>query len=210
MSLPPNSYVEVLTSHVMVLGGGDFGKWLGYEARTHVSELRALIKRPQRWSSHCGSVETNLTSIHKNTGSIPGLAQWVKGSSVAVSCGVGHRHGSDLALLWLWCRLAATAPIEPLAWAPPHASGAALKRQKKKKKERSQRAVSSLQPCKETVCKRLPLALAQGASADTKCACALTFDFSASRAMRRKKKFLWFIGHFVLVFYYGSLGVLLW
>ena len=30
------------------------------------------------WSSHCGSVEMNLTSIHDDTGSILGLAQWVK------------------------------------------------------------------------------------------------------------------------------------
>ena len=29
------------------------------------------------------------------------------------------------ALLWLWCRLAATAPIGPLAWEPPYAAGAA-------------------------------------------------------------------------------------
>ena len=40
----------------------------------------------------------------------------------------------DPALLWLWCRLAATAPISPLAWEPPHTMGAALRRQKKKKK----------------------------------------------------------------------------
>ena len=41
-----------------------------------------------------------------------------------------HRHGSDLALLWLW--LAAVAPVGPLAWKPPFAVGAALKRQKTK------------------------------------------------------------------------------
>ena len=48
-----------------------------------------------------------------------------------MSCGVGHRHGSDLAWLWLWQRPAATVPIRPLAWEPPYAVGVALKRQKK-------------------------------------------------------------------------------
>ena len=70
---------------------------------------------------------TNPTRNHEVSGSVPGLAQWVKGSGVAVSCGVGLRHGSDPALLW---RPAATAPIQPLAWEPPYATGAALKRQK--------------------------------------------------------------------------------
>ena len=41
-----------------------------------------------------------------------------------------------LALLWLWCRPAATALIQPLAWEPPCAAGAALKKAKKKKKEK--------------------------------------------------------------------------
>ena len=52
-----------------------------------------------------------------------------------MSCGVGHRPSSGLALLWLWCRLAAVAPIRPLAWEPPHASGVALKKKKKKQKQ---------------------------------------------------------------------------
>jgi len=45
-----------------------------------------------------------------------------------LSCGVGRRRSSDLVLLWLWHRLAATALIRPLAWEPPYALGMALKR----------------------------------------------------------------------------------
>ena len=51
-----------------------------------------------------------------------------------MSCGVGRRCGSDLVLLWLWCRPAAAAPTSPLAWELPHTAGAALTSQKKKKK----------------------------------------------------------------------------
>ena len=49
-----------------------------------------------------------------------------------MSCGVGHRGGWDLALLRLWCRPATAALIRLLAWEPPYAMGAALKRHKKK------------------------------------------------------------------------------
>ena len=51
-----------------------------------------------------------------------------------MSCGVGRKCGSDLALLWLWRRLVATAPIRPLAREPPNATEAALEKTKKKKK----------------------------------------------------------------------------
>ena len=74
-----------------------------------------------------GSAEMNLTSIHEDAGLIPGLAHLVKGSGVALSCGVGRRYRSDLRLWWLWCRLAATALIRPPAWEPPYAVGVALK-----------------------------------------------------------------------------------
>ena len=70
-------------------------------------------------------------------GVIPGIAQWVMDPVLPLICGVGHRHGLDLALLWLWHRKAATAPTQPLAWESPHAKGAALERKDKKKKKNS-------------------------------------------------------------------------
>ena len=61
-----------------------------------------------------------------------------------MSCGVGCRHGLDHTLLWLWRRPAAVAPIQPLAWEPPNAVGATLKRQKKKKRERKREQTSEI------------------------------------------------------------------
>ena len=53
-----------------------------------------------------------------------------QGSGIALSCGGGHRCGSDPILLSLWP--AATAPVQPLARDVPYAASAALKRKKKK------------------------------------------------------------------------------
>ena len=52
-----------------------------------------------------------------------------------MSCGVGRRRSSDPTLLWLWRRPVATAPIGPLAWELPHASGAALEKAKRQTKQ---------------------------------------------------------------------------
>ena len=71
----------------------------------------------------------NPASILGGSGSIPGLAQWVKDlSGAARSCGEDCRRGWDPMWLWLWCRPAAVVPIGPLAWDPPYATGAALKK----------------------------------------------------------------------------------
>ena len=77
---------------------------------------------------------TNPTGNHEVFGfdPWPHLVSW--GSGIAVSCGGGCRHGSDLVLLWLWCRPVATAPIRPLAWEPSYATGAALEMAKRQNK----------------------------------------------------------------------------
>ena len=73
--------------------------------------------------------ETNLTSVHENAGSIPGLNQRVMDGAVIVGC----RCSSEPEVLWLWCRPAAEAQIPPLAWEFPYVAGMALKSKKQNK-----------------------------------------------------------------------------
>ena len=49
------------------------------------------------------------------------------------NCSIGQRWSSDMALLRLWCRLAAISPRRPLACELPYAMGVALKRHARKK-----------------------------------------------------------------------------
>ena len=76
--------------------------------------MPGLIRITAKGSFHCCAPETNPTSICKDRGSIPGLARRIK----------------DPALHWLWCRPAAVALIQPLAWELLYATGAALKKKK--------------------------------------------------------------------------------
>ena len=43
-------------------------------------------------------------------------------------------------LLWLWCKLAAVALIQHLAWELPYAAGATLKKKRRKKEKGKKRA----------------------------------------------------------------------
>ena len=56
-----------------------------------------LEKKPG--SPHCGTVETNPTRDLEVEDSVPGLAQWVKDLSIALSCGVG----ADMAWILSGC-----------------------------------------------------------------------------------------------------------
>ena len=56
-----------------------------------------------------------------------------------MSCGVGCRHGLDPALLWLWRRPVAVAPIGPLAWESPYAARAAQELAKRQQQQQQKK-----------------------------------------------------------------------
>ena len=74
---------------------------------------------------------TSLFRYHEVAGSIPGLAQWLRiRRCCELWCRSQTRLGSPIAVVV--CRLAAVAPIRPLAWELPYALSVALKSKQNK------------------------------------------------------------------------------
>ena len=100
--------------------------------------------------TRCNSIASNIGGLKnnwwrefplwhsRNKSDLVSMRMWVQslaslsglGFGIAVSC-VGHRCGSDLALLWLANRPADAALIRPLDWKHPYAMSAALKKKNK-------------------------------------------------------------------------------
>ena len=113
-----------------LVGGGQLYlknyKWLGKQLSIYLKFKGVPIVAQQ---------VKNPTSIHEDAVLILGLTQWIKGSGVAESFGIDCSRGSDLALLWLWCRLVAAARFNP--WPRNfHMLQYGPKKEKKKRKEK--------------------------------------------------------------------------
>ena len=70
---------------------------------------------------------------------------------VAVSCGVGHRCGSDPVWLWLRCRLAAVAPIRPPSLGTSTCHGCDPPQKTKKKQKTNRLSVPSCEDQSEII-----------------------------------------------------------
>ena len=70
-----------------------------------------------------------------------------------MSSAVGCRGGSDPALLWLWHRPEAPAPIRPLAWEPPHAEETAQEMAKHSHTKKPKWSLRNQDPRLQTVLK---------------------------------------------------------
>ena len=122
---------------------------------------------------------------------------------MAVSCGVGRRHGSDLTLLWLWRRPVAIASIGSLAWEPPYVVGMALEKDKRKKKKKGHESLHK--------CSYLPMDVSLYCTHG--CVCNIPYESNSTllyvyiilyskaevREILRYKKSIFFILQFVML-----------
>ena len=67
--------MQIFSMNILEISGGYLQQC---EKNPQTPKPRNTKKIKKKRSSHHGSVITNPTSIQEDTGSIPGLAQWVK------------------------------------------------------------------------------------------------------------------------------------
>ena len=116
------------------------------QKQTHRLIPLLFKKRNQEFPSWCSGNKSDWEPL--SCGFHPWPRSGGKGSGIALSCGLGHRSGSDGSrVLWLWCRLAAVSLIGPLAWEPTYAVGAALKKQQNKTKQKNRKKQRERSQC---------------------------------------------------------------
>ena len=67
------------------------------------------------------------------------MTMWVQFLALLSGLRIRRCHELQCRLLWLWRRLAAIAPIQPLPWEPSYASGAVLKKTKTNKQKQKRK-----------------------------------------------------------------------
>ena len=126
----PRAYVLFCQVEIITLASWSAG---GHESTGPFGNGRKDSRTPPPWSSRRGAVVNESDEEPWGCGFDPWPCSVGQGPGVAMSCGVGCRRNSDPTLQWLWHRLAAIAPMRPLAWEPPYAAGAALEKAKRQK-----------------------------------------------------------------------------
>ena len=95
-----------------------------------------LTKKMESWATS----SNHIASFKHTTEEVPVVAQWLTNPTRNHEVVVRSLAPLSGLRIWccceLWCRPAATAPIQPPAWEPPHAVGAALGMAKRKKKKK--------------------------------------------------------------------------
>ena len=102
--------------------------WMGLED-TVLSEIsQTQEKKKNNWSSHLEQQkQIQLGTMRMQVQSLASIS----GLRIGRCCE-------------LWCRLVATAPIRPLAWEPPYATGVALRQKDKNKQTNKQKKTLTL------------------------------------------------------------------